>query len=158
MHFRCYQEVHEAYDRYHGNGIEVCAAWHDYAIFMQWARDHGYADDLTIDRRDNTRSYEPDNCRWITLAEQQRNRTDNVWITAFGEIKLQKDWAKDPRCAVTEVSLSRRLRDGRDPEWAISAPPRSNIRRKPMAQATKDKIAALARQRGHVRDAMGKFS
>jgi GH15 family glucan-1,4-alpha-glucosidase len=37
--------------------------------FYKWARDNGYCDNLTIDRKDENGNYEPDNCRWITLSE-----------------------------------------------------------------------------------------
>ena len=42
--------------------------------FRAWALANGYAEDLTIDRIDNDRGYDPGNCRWVTLLENNRNR------------------------------------------------------------------------------------
>ena len=36
--------------------------------------ENGYRKELTIDRIDNEKGYSPDNCRWVTWAEQSRNR------------------------------------------------------------------------------------
>ena len=57
---------------------------------MQWATSNGWKPGLTIDRIDNSRGYEPSNCRFITALEQARNRTNNK-LTAdkVREIKAQ---------------------------------------------------------------------
>lgn len=63
------------YPNYGGRGIKMCPEWRkDSAAFRDWALSHGYADDLTIDRIDNYKGYSPDNCRWATQKEQQRNK------------------------------------------------------------------------------------
>jgi hypothetical protein len=36
--------------------------------------ENGYRKELTIDRIDNEQGYSPDSCRWVTMAEQNRNR------------------------------------------------------------------------------------
>lgn len=59
---------------YIDRGISVCPEWHDFATFTAWAESNGYADDLTIDRIDAGRGYEPDNCRWLTMADNLRHR------------------------------------------------------------------------------------
>lgn len=43
-------------------------------------------------------------------------------LTAFGESKSLKEWAKDPRCEVGPETIGGRLRDGLSPEEAIRRP------------------------------------
>ena len=54
--------------------VTLCEEWRHFPSFMRWAMSHGYRDDLTIDRIDGTRGYCPENCRWATCSEQNRNR------------------------------------------------------------------------------------
>jgi hypothetical protein len=73
MKSRCYTKSHIRYARYGGRGIKVCEKWKDsFAAFQKWAMENGYNEDLTIDRKDNDKNYEPSNCRWITLAENSK--------------------------------------------------------------------------------------
>ena len=71
---RCENPNDPAYPRYGGRGISVCFLWHNYWTFRRWAISKGYADNLTIDRRDNNLGYCPENCRWATKAQQNQNR------------------------------------------------------------------------------------
>src|SRR5215510_11908017 len=73
---------------------------HDYVLlsnFQAFLKEIGYAPSFThtVERKDNTKGYIKDNIRWATFKEQARNRSDNVYITAFGQVKLLKDWAKE---------------------------------------------------------------
>ena len=75
MKGRCYNENRERYPDYGGRGITVCDEWiQDFNAFREWALANGYSDNLTIDRKDNDKGYSPDNCRWITVKEQNNNR------------------------------------------------------------------------------------
>lgn len=67
MKKRCENQACINYDHYGARGIRVCDEWRpDFPAFRFWARSHGYADNLTIDRVDNDGDYEPDNCQWLT--------------------------------------------------------------------------------------------
>jgi hypothetical protein len=70
---RCTNPKHPAYKHYAGRGITICAAW--LGSFPQFLADMGARPDgLTLDRKDNSGNYEPGNCRWATVLEQNRNR------------------------------------------------------------------------------------
>lgn len=77
MMYRCYSENHKSYYLYGGKGITVCKPWHNYNNFKKWALQNGYADNLSIDRIDGSKNYEPSNCRWATLIEQANNTSRN---------------------------------------------------------------------------------
>lgn len=68
---RCNNPNIACWKYYGGRGIEVCAEWMKFANFKAWAETTGYSNDLTIDRIDSDGNYEPSNCRWITLYENQ---------------------------------------------------------------------------------------
>lgn len=75
MKNRCDNPHARHYDRYGGRGISYCKEWSHFEPFYDWAMSNGYADGLTIDRINNDGNYEPTNCRWITIQEQQSNKT-----------------------------------------------------------------------------------
>lgn len=77
--YRCYNPKCKDYKNYGGRGIKMCDEWlHDFPAFQQWAKLNGFAEDLTIDRIDVNGNYEPSNCRWISVAEQNRNKRKKV--------------------------------------------------------------------------------
>ena len=72
---RCRNPNNSDYPHYGGRGITFSSEWDDFKVFEAWALCHGYAEGLTIERIDVNKGYEPDNCTWITKAEQMRNTT-----------------------------------------------------------------------------------
>ena len=86
MRRRCKDTKGKFAENYALKGITVCPEWEsDFLAFRDWAYSSGYTDQLTIDRIDNSKGYFPDNCRWIPFEEQQRNKTNNVYVEYNGE-------------------------------------------------------------------------
>ena len=94
MKHRCENTNDEHFDYYGGRGIKVCDEWQDFSVFYNWCVKSGYKVGLTIDRKDPNGNYEPSNCRWITLKEQQRNKRSNVYISCHGETKTISEWSR----------------------------------------------------------------
>jgi hypothetical protein len=80
MRSRCNDTNNAEYRYYGGRGIRVCERWADFAVFMM---DMGARPTPahTIDRINNDGNYEPDNCRWATMAEQNRNKRKAYSVT-----------------------------------------------------------------------------
>jgi hypothetical protein len=78
MNQRCSNPAVLHYDRYGGRGIAVCDRWID--SFEAFYADMGPRPTTrhTIERRDNDKDYEPDNCYWATYAEQGLNKINTV--------------------------------------------------------------------------------
>jgi len=71
---RCENPNHIGFKYYGGRGIKICARWR--SSFEAFFADMGPKPSPrhTLDRKDNERGYEPDNCRWATPAEQRANQ------------------------------------------------------------------------------------
>lgn len=109
MKGRCLNPRDKKYHLYGGRGITVCEAWAK--SFDAFIKDMGRCPaGMTIDRKNNDGPYSPENCRWATQQQQQRNRRTNVWVTAMGETLLQRDWAR--RLNMSDADLHYRLKTG----------------------------------------------
>ena len=62
--------------------------------FYDWAISNGYKEGLTIDRIDVNGNYEPSNCRWVTMKQQERNRTNNKYIDINGNKRCLSEWCE----------------------------------------------------------------
>lgn len=106
MNYRCYNEHSNRFSTYGGRGITVCDEWrNDYIAFRTWAMQNGYCEELTLDRIDNDVGYEPQNCRWASVKDQQRNRRNNRMITLNGETKCVSEWCEQFGLKPSTVSM-----------------------------------------------------
>ena len=93
---RCHNKNNHDYKYYGAKGISVCNSWRQsFPMFCVWALENGYNNGLTLDRKDNNGDYCPENCRWVTWAEQNRNKTQTRNIEINGETKCLKDWCSE---------------------------------------------------------------
>lgn len=113
---RC-QNVHDqAFSDYGSRGIEVCKEWlgeYGFQNFYKWSIKNGYADNLTIDRINVNGNYEPSNCRWATMKEQQNNRRNNRFLDLNGEKHTIAQWSEITR--INAGTIRSRLKLG----WSI---------------------------------------
>ena len=76
---RCLNLNHKFYEYYGGRGITICPEWtNDYIKFRDWALSNGYKENLQINRINNNGNYEPNNCNWVTSADNCQNKRNNV--------------------------------------------------------------------------------
>lgn len=79
---RCRNKNCESYAHYGGRGIVVCERWLRFENFFS---DMGHPEaGKTLERINNNGNYELANCRWATIAEQNRNRSDSRILTVHG--------------------------------------------------------------------------
>lgn len=85
---RCCNPDSKDYVRYGGRGITICDEWkNDFSAFYNWSVNNGYSNGLQIDRKDNSKGYSPENCRWVSAKENSNNRRDNIKANVFGRKK-----------------------------------------------------------------------
>jgi hypothetical protein len=106
---RCENPNDPAFGRYGDRGIKIYRAWRQsFVTFREWAVAHGYTAHLTLDRIDNDKGYGPDNCRWATYKQQNRNRRDNRPIRYYGRLVLISELAE--RAALPADVVKNRIR------------------------------------------------
>ena len=125
---RCTDPKNKSYPDYGGRGIHVCMAWQSFDRFFAWAIEHGWENGKQIDRINNDGGYSRLNCRFVTATKNGRNKRSNVLLAAFGEAKTPPEWAADPRCAVSEICIRKRIGRGwSDGEKILTVPARLSV-------------------------------
>lgn len=120
MKYRCENPHAYNYNNYGGRGIKLCDEWHEFEPFYEWSMNNGYEKGLSIDRIDNSGDYEPDNCRWVDMKIQGRNRRTNVYLTYNGETKSVPEWAEI--VGISRRVIAERVRKGWSVEKALTTP------------------------------------
>jgi hypothetical protein len=119
MHQRCTNPKNYSYPYYGAKGIRVCDRWMSFANFVA---DMGVKPaGMTLDRIDSSKDYSPVNCRWASIPEQNRNRSNTRLLTFNGVEQTVGAWAK--QLGIRPTTLHRRLREvGLPPELALTLP------------------------------------
>lgn len=122
MKNRCYNQNIKGYKDYGAKGIIICKDWlDDFVSFYNWSLKNSYADNLTIDRINTNGNYEPNNCRWATMKEQENNRTNNHLITFQNKTQTLSQWADEIKMDMNRL-YSRIVKLGWSVEKAITTP------------------------------------
>ena len=113
---RCTNPNTPAFPRYGHLGI--CEEFKTFEGFYRFMGDA--PDGLSIDRIDNLRGYFPDNVRWATRSEQQRNTSHNRLLTVGGITKPLIEWSESS--GIRYHTLKRRIYQGWTHERAVNTP------------------------------------
>jgi hypothetical protein len=149
MKKRCNNPNDKRYKHYGGKGIKVCEEWaNDFMVFREWAYQNGYEEGLTIERKDNNLGYSPDNCRWITMAEQAKNTSQNIFITRNGETKILSDWCRELGLNVRTIMW--RYEQGISGE-ELFAPKKVTMKGKHHSEETKRRLSEAMKGNTHAR-------
>lgn len=130
---RCENPKNDKYHLYGGRGIKVCERWQNFHNFYADMGDPP-SPRHSVDRVDNNGPYSPENCRWATVTEQNRNKRNNRVILG----KCMSEWAE--QLGVTPETISARVNsEGMTYEEAVMAPKRRKQNYKvPILQKDKD--------------------
>lgn len=119
---RCHSPRNKFYKDYGGRGVVVCEEWKTPAKFLVWCEEQDFQTGMSLDRYpDVDGPYSPDNCRFATPAQQNRNMRSNIWVQHNGERLIFKDFVAKYGVVSYECAKAR-YRDGSDPITAALTP------------------------------------
>lgn len=130
MKTRCYNPKCKDYKDYGSRGITVCNEWKDdFVEFLYWALKHGWEKGLSIERIDFNKGYSPDNCKWIPMSEQSKNRRSVKQISYKGESHSISEWSRIT--GIARKTLEMRLKSPNfTMEEAFEIPVNKNLARR----------------------------
>lgn len=118
MKMRCNGVNDPSYPRYGGKGIKVCERWKKFKNFLEDMGERPPG--KTLDRIDNTGNYSPENCKWSTKKEQQRNKSNNRVIFYQGKSQTLAGWVEEFN--LNKATISKRLQSGWEIDRVFSVP------------------------------------
>ncbi|HEX8325708.1 MAG TPA: hypothetical protein VF595_17520 [Tepidisphaeraceae bacterium] len=122
---RCHNPKAQAYARYGGRGIRMCARWR--GSFWSFLKDMGPRPSSRheLDRTNNNSGYEPGNCKWVRRWENDRNRRSNRHVTYRGQRRLLLELCE--AFNVWPDTARWRIRKGWSVECAVETPTRRKL-------------------------------
>lgn len=120
MKARCYAPSYKDRGSYQKKGIKVCDRWKN--SFENFLEDMGNIpfDDASIERIDNNGDYCPENCKWIHIGDQSKNRDNLRMYVIDGERMYLKEISR--KYGINYSTLVKRMDCGMSLEEAISKP------------------------------------
>lgn len=115
MRARCLYPMSPHYTNWGGRGITICERWMQFANFRadMGTRPLG----TQIDRINNDLGYSPDNCRWVSQAENLRNRRNCRYVFVSGERMTLAEAIRV--LGLNEHTVRARVRRGCDAQQAL---------------------------------------
>lgn len=95
MRARCLNPNNKSFRRYGGQGVKICDRWTGVAGFRNFLKDMGErpSAEHSIDRIDVYGDYEPSNCRWATMNEQNDNKKNTLHVKHDGRTLTPRQWS-----------------------------------------------------------------
>lgn len=105
---------------YSERGIFVCERWA--TSFEAFIADMGHrpSEHHSIDRINNDGNYEPGNCRWATLVENNNNKRNNLFIIVDGKSMTVAQWAN--KTGISRTAILYRIKKGWQHKDIVSTP------------------------------------
>ena len=126
---RCYNPKNKNFKNYGGRGITICEEWKkDPRKFIDWAYKNGYNEkakkwECTIDRIDVNGNYEPNNCRWVDMKIQAKNKRRSGRIGKKYNIYGKEMTVKEieEKYEISQQLFNYRIKKGMSNEEAVEA-------------------------------------
>ena len=126
IHQRCRDKRNQYYG---GRGIKVSEEWNHFEPFAKWIEEYENKNGIIpkgfeIDRENVDGDYTPDNCRFLSHADQCRNKRNNILVEHNGERLIITDFIRKYSLVSKEV-FYKRLSQGMDIKEAAFSPPKN---------------------------------
>jgi hypothetical protein len=88
-----------------------------YEDYLEHKENHEHT---TIEREDNNAGYNPDNCKWATYKEQNKNKRTNLELTYKNRTQCLSAWSKEKN--INYTTIYERLSRGWSIKKALETP------------------------------------
>lgn len=133
---RCKTKSATGYEHYGGRGIKVYDEWNDFVKFYEWAKNNGYDDTMSIERKDVDGNYCPENCIFIPMSEQVNNQKRTHFIEYKNEKHNVVQWAEI--LSMSDKTLMSRIRAGWSIDRAFNTPVQKHNKTALLNEVTSD--------------------